>query len=156
MMRNYFLGIILGVALMFSGCAVMDSILIPEEGRVKSDTVVVVDGVTTGLVATGNPIAVPALALSGILSVVAGIYTNLRKKQKLVAADDKYENTLLITEAIVKAIEETGVIKVGGVTLRGEPATIGGIIKDKVESKLKDKDAYVIGKAIITALKARE
>lgn len=150
-MRNYFLGWVLGVALMFGGCAVLDSVLIPEEGRIKSDTLVVADGVTTGLVVTGNPIAVPALAISGILSVIAGVYTNMRKKQKLVAADDKYNQALIVTEAIVKAIEATASLKIAD-----SKDTIGDIVKAKVEEKLDDKDAYIIGKAIITALKERE
>ncbi len=150
-MKKFYLSWVLGIVLMFAGCAIMDSIFIPEQGEIKSDTVKVVDGVTTGLVATGNPIAVPTLAISGVLSVIAGVYTNMRKKQKLVAADDKYEQTRIVTESIVKAIELASEIKIAG---GGE--TLGDVIKGNVEALLKDKDAYVIGKTIITALKERE
>lgn len=129
----------------------MDSVFIPREGEVKSDTIKVVDGTVTGLVATGNPIAVPALALSSILSIFAGVYTNMRKKQKLAGADDKFEQSKIVTEAIVLAIEETSRVKLGD----GED-TIGNVVKAAVEERLRDKEAYIIGKAIIAALKESE
>jgi hypothetical protein len=147
MMKNTILTFVACIVLFVGGCAVLDSVFIPKDGEIKSDTIKVVDGTVGGLAATGNPIAIPALAISSLLSVLAGVYTNLRKKQKLVEADDKYEQTRLITEAIVQAIEESAGVKVG------DDDTLGNVVKAAVEEKLKDKDAYLVGKAIISALK---
>jgi hypothetical protein len=151
-MNKYLLTLVCSIAMLISGCAVLDSILIPKDGAVKSDTVMIVDGTVGGLAATGNPLAVPALALSTILSIFAGVYTNMRKKQELVVADDKYNQVRIITEAIIQAVEETAKVKLYDDT--GD--TVGSVVKAAVEERLRDKEAYVIGKAIISALKESE
>lgn len=128
----------------------MDAAFIPEAGETKSDTVKVVDAVAGGLAATGNPYAVPALAGSTLLSIIAGAYTNMRKKQKLAEAGDKAEQTKVVTESIVKAIEDAQ-----GVVINENGDTVGSVVKEKVEKNLRDNDAYLIGKAIIEAMKEK-
>ena len=152
-MKNYVLTLVCSLALIISGCAVLDSILIPDDGEIKSDTIKIVDGTVGGLAATGNPLAVPALALSSILSIVAGVYTNMRKKQKLIVADDKYNQVRVVAEAIIKAIEESANVRLDG---NDGDLTVGDYVKTKVEKELRNKEAYVIGKAIISALKESE
>jgi uncharacterized lipoprotein NlpE involved in copper resistance len=145
-MKKMIMNMVLAVALFIGGCAVLDQALVPEEGKIKSDTVRVVDAVAVGLATTGNPYAVPVLAGSTLLSVVAGAYTNMRKKQALADADDKAAQAKIVTESIVMAIEDVSGTDIG-------QGTIGDIIKGKVEEKLRDNDSYIIGKAIIDALK---
>jgi primosomal protein N' len=122
--------------------------MIPEEGQIKSDTVVMVEAVAKGMAATGNPYAVPALAGSTLFAIIAGAYTNMRKKQKLADADDKALQAAIVTESVVKAIEEAAKVKVGK---KGD--TVGSLLKAKVEKNLRDNDAYLMGKAIIEAMK---
>ncbi len=147
-MKKFLMSLVLLVGLTVGGCAILDQAFIPEEGQIKSKTVAVVDAVTTGLITTGNPYAVPALAVSTILSIVAGAYTNMRKKQALADADDKAAQAKIVTESVVMAIEE-----VSGVAILGGEKNLGDLVKEKVEKNLRDNDAYLIGKAIIEALK---
>jgi hypothetical protein len=146
-MKKMIMSMVLTVALFIGGCATLDKAMIPEEGQVKSDTVRVVEAVAVGLASTGNPYAVPALAGSTIFAVIAGAYTNMRKKQKLADANDKAEQAKIVTESIVMAIEEVTKVPVGS------GGTIGTVVKEKIEKNLRDNDAYLIGKAIIEALK---
>ena len=97
--------------------------------------------------AAGLPWAAIVLLATNVVSVVVGIYKNHRKNIVIDEQDELYINTKVTTRAIIEAIEDVGGIKVS------EEETIGGIIKGKVEEKLKDKDYYLIGKAVITALK---
>jgi hypothetical protein len=147
-MNKMIMSMVLAVALFIGGCAVMDAALVPEEGRVKTDTQAVLEGVANGLVVTGNPYAVPVLAASTLLSVIAGAYTNMRKKQKLAEAGDKAAQAKVVTESIILAIEE-----VTEVPISNSGATIGDLVKEKVEKNLRDNDAFLIGKAIIEAMK---
>jgi hypothetical protein len=146
-MKKMIMSMVLAVALFIGGCAVLDQAMIPEEGQIKSKTVAVVDAVTTGLVTTGNPYAVPALAISTILSIVAGAYTTMRKKQEANKERTKAENYKIVAEAVVTAVEKASGYEVPNV------GTVSNIIKDKVEKELRDNDAYLLGRAIIEALK---
>ena len=147
-MKKMIMASAVSAVLFISGCATLDSVLIPEEGEIKSDTVKMVDAVAGGLAATGNPYAVPALAGSTLISIIAGAYTNMRKKQKLADADDKAAQTKIVTESIIQAIEEAAEIQIAG-----SEDTLGDVVKNKVEKKLRDNDAFLIGKAIIEAFK---
>jgi len=147
-MKKFIMGYIVAVALFFGGCAVLDQTMVPEEGKVKSDAVVMVEAVANGLVATGNPYAVPALAGSTIFAIIAGAYTNMRKKQALADADDKAVQAKIVTASVIQAIEE-----VADVQTNASGGTIGILVKEKVEKNLRDNDAYLIGKAIIEAMK---
>jgi hypothetical protein len=142
------MSLIVSASLFLGGCAVLDQAMIPEEGQIKSDTVVMVEAVAKGMAATGNPYAVPALAGSTLFAIIAGAYTNMRKKQKLADADDKALQAAIVTESVVKAIEEAAKVKVGK---KGD--TVGSLLKAKVEKNLRDNDAYLMGKAIIDAMK---
>jgi hypothetical protein len=150
-MKKMIMSMVLAVALFIGGCATLDTVMVPEEGKVKSDAVVMVEAVAIGLATTGNPYAVPALAGSTIFAVIAGAYTNMRKKQKLADADDKAAQAKIVTESIIMAIEEVTEVPVGGTSKQG--TTIGDMVKEKVEKNLRDNDAYLIGKAIIEAMK---
>jgi hypothetical protein len=147
-LMTLWVSVIMSIALMVGGCAVLDKTMVPEEGKVKSDAVVMVEAVAIGLATTGNPYAVPALAGSTLFAVIAGAYTNMRKKQKLADADDKAAQAKIVTESIIRAIEEVTEVPIGGTG-----ATIGSMVKEKVEKNLRDNDAYLIGKAIIEAMK---
>jgi hypothetical protein len=136
------------VCLFIGGCAVLDKAMVPEEGKLKSDAVVMVEAVAKGLVATGNPYAVPALAGSTIFAIIAGAYTNMRKKQKLADANDKAKQAAIVTESVIMAIEEVTEVPIGGTG-----STVGSLVKEKVEKNLRENDAYLIGKAIIEAMK---
>ena len=150
-MKKMIMSMVLAVALFIGGCAVLDNAMVPEEGKIKSDTVVMVEAVAKGLVATGNPYAVPALAGSTIFAIIAGAYTNMRKKQALAELGDDKEQIKIVTDSVIKAIEEVSGVAVGGASLDG--TTVGDLVKEKVEKNLRDNDVYLIGKAIIEALK---
>ena len=150
-MKKTLMSFVMVIAMFIGGCAVLDQAMLPEEGKVKSDTVVLVEAVAKGLVATGNPYAVPALAGSTIFAIIAGAYTNMRKKQKLSDANDKAAQAKIVTNSVVKAIEE-----VAGVAILGGEKNLGDLVKEKVEKNLRDNDVYLIGKAIIEALKEGE
>lgn len=139
---------VLAIAISVGGCAILDDMLIPEEGQTQSDTVKLVNGVAGVMVTTGTPLAVPALAVSTILTAIAGVYTNMRKKQKLSEADSKAEQAAIVTASIIEAIEQVSNVKIDD-----KEDTIGNVVKAEVEEKLKDNDIYLIGKAIIAALK---
>lgn len=96
--------------------------------------------------AAGFPWAACVLLVTNIVSVAIGVYKNHQKNITIGEQDSKYNNTKVTTKAIVEAIEAVGEID-------HEDTTVGDIIKEKVEEKLKDKDYYLIGKAVITALK---
>ena len=98
--------------------------------------------------AAGLPWAAIVLLATNVVSVVIGTYKNHRKNIVIDEQDELYINTKVTTRAIIEAIED-----VGGMTVSGGSETVGDVIKGKVEEKLKDKDYYLIGKAIITALK---
>jgi hypothetical protein len=72
----------------------------------------------------------------------------MRKKQKLAEAGDKAAQAKVVTESIILAIEE-----VTEVPISNTGATIGDLVKEKVEKNLRDNDAFLIGKAIIEAMK---
>lgn len=148
-MKKMIMSILFTAALFISGCAVLDQAMVPKEGRVKSDAVVMVEAVATGLAVTPNPYAIPALAGSTIFAVIAGAYTNMRKKQALADANDKAAQAKIVTASIVHAIEEVTNVPLGS---KGG-ATIGSKVKEKIEKNLRDNDAYLIGKAIIEAMK---
>lgn len=157
-MKKFLMGLIVTVSLFIGGCATLDSILIPEEGMEKPKAVVVAEGVTGVLAATGNPYAVPALAGSTIISIIAGAYTTMRKKQEVQAemrrtkgAWDKVREYKTVAEAVVGAVEEAKNVRIDD---KGK--TIGDYVKTKVEKNLRNKDAYLIGKAIIEAMKESE
>jgi hypothetical protein len=139
---------IMVIALFLGGCTMLDQALLPEEGKMRSDTVVMVDALAKGLAATGNPYAVPALAGSTLFAIIAGAYTNMRKKQKLDNAAESAKQSATVTESVIKAIEDASDIKIGK---KGQ--TIGSVVKEKVSKNLRDKDAYLMGKAIIEAMK---
>lgn len=95
--------------------------------------------------AAGLPWAPIILLVTNVLSALLLVYKN---HQKNVTAD-KYENVRVTTEAIVDAITEVSKVK-------HEGGTVGGVVKAKIEEKLKDKDAYLIGKIVIDTLKAKK
>lgn len=140
---------VLAIAISIGGCAMLDDTLVPEEGQLQSDTVIMVEAIAKGLVATGNPYAVPALAGSTIFAILAGAYTNMRKKQKLADANDKAKQAAIVTGSIVDAIEQ-----VSNVKLDKDGDTIGNVVKAEIGEKLKDNDVFLVGKAIIAAIKA--
>lgn len=146
---------VLAIAISVGGCAVLDDMLIAPEGQAQSDTVKLVNGVAGVMVATGTPLAVPALAISTILTAIAGVYTNMRKKQKLSEADSslteadrKYQDVRTVVETIIEAIEATQDVK-----LSKSGTTLGELIKGKVKEDLISKDALTVGRAIIDAIK---
>lgn len=147
-MRNILISLVMTISMFLGGCTVLDQAMLPDEDKLKSDAVVMVEAVAKGLAATGNPYAVPALAGSTIFAILAGAYTNMRKKQKLADANDKAKQAAIVTESVVKAIEESAKVKIGK---NGD--TVGSLLKEKVEKNLRDNDAYLIGKAIIEAMK---
>ena len=106
-------------------------------------------GATTAI-ATGLPWAAIVLLVTNVASVIVGVYKNYRKNIIIGEQDSLYINTKETTKAIIEAIED-----VGGITTPGATGgdTIGDVVKNKIEEKLKSKDYYLVGKAIITALK---
>lgn len=77
-------------------------------------------------------------------------WQNYRKKYKL---GDKLHNVELTSKAIVDAVEGLGAIEYVDPET-GDKITIGNIVKSEVQERLKERDFYNIGRAVINGLKS--
>jgi len=147
--RNYLLALVMSLILFVSSCAFLDSVLLNDDGNVKSDVTKIVDGVGAGGAAVGA-VGIPyGFVVSGIASAFGGIaatYAKMRKTTK--ASDDKAVQTQAVITAIVDAVKATRDVK-----LEPEGETVEQMIKRLVKEKLQDKDIYRIGKTIIDEAK---
>ena len=150
--------IVLSCILFVTSCAALDSVFLPNEDGTPSDTMQGVQSVGAAAAAVGGPYALPVLAVTNLLTIIAGFYTNARKKQVITNKDEQldeteklYENVQTVVEAIVKAVEDSD-----SVVIDDEGTTVKDVIKEKVADKLAKSDAYTIGKAIIDAIKAEK
>jgi hypothetical protein len=151
MMRKYLLSFVAGMILLVAGCAALDNFFLPNEDGSPSDSMQVVENIEDAAGAVGGPYALPVLAVTNLLTILGGVYTNMRKKQEIVKKDDVYEQTVIIMEAIINAVEDTD-----EVVLNGEGTTVGDVVKSKVTDRLKEEDIYKVGKALIDVLKGKE
>ena len=138
--------------LFITGCDLWQQAADPNSGlNVGVDTtsavVPIIAGAAVAAAVAGFPWAATVLLVTNIVSVVIGTYKNHRKNIVIGEQNEKYTNTKVTTKAIIEAIEAVGAVEING------GGTVSDVVKTKVEEKLKDKDAYLIGKAIITALK---
>ncbi len=147
-MKRTLLTISFIIIFFIAGCATLDRMFIPRGDQSKSDFIAGVDDVGIGTVMVGGPYALPVLAVTNLLSIIGGIYASMRKKQQILEAEDKYGKTRTVTEAIIKAIEDSE-----NIVIDDNGTTLKGFLKEKVGDKLKNKDFYIAGKAIIDAIK---
>jgi hypothetical protein len=150
-MKKYLLGLIAGTILMIAGCAAMDNFFLPNEDGSPGSSMQVVEDVENAAGAVGGPYALPVLAVTNLLTILGGAYTNMRKKQEIVKKDDVYEQTVVIMEAVINAVEDSE-----AVVLDEEGTTVGDVVKSKVTDRLKEEDIYKVGKALIDVLKGKE
>jgi len=147
-MKKIVVTVLLVNILFIASCATLDSMFLPKEDGSPSDTMNTVNDVNNAAVAVGGPYAIPVLAVTNLISIIAGVYTNARKKQLITKKDDVAEQTTIVVEAIVKAIEDSDTV-----VIDDNGTTVKDVIKEKVTDKLQKQGAYKIGKAIIDAIK---
>lgn len=147
-MKKFVVMLLLAVILLIQGCAALDALVMDDRGNVKEQITDTTNaGVELGAaVATVNPVGYIISGVSGVIAALAGAYAEMRRKQANTA-NDSLDQTKVVLDALVKAIEDTAEIQVT------EDKTVKDLVKEKVTDKLHDKDFYKIGKAIIEAIK---
>lgn len=147
-MRKWIICVLVGMLLFMQGCAALDALVLNNDGNVKDDIKNVTDaGSEVGAaVATVHPAGYIISGVSVLISGLLGGYAEMRRKQANTA-NDTLDQTKVVLESIIKAVEDTADIKIS------EDKTVKDIVKEKVTDKLHDKDFYKIGKAIIEAIK---
>ncbi len=141
--------------LIFTGCSLLDK----ASKKVKENEPII-KGTASGAASTGTP---QGLILSGVLSavlVVTKAYDELRKKKLkdvLASVTDRADMTELevhefrtVLKIVVDAIEDVSKISVSS----GTTEVPNTIIKDRVKELLKENEIFIVGKRIITELKA--
>lgn len=80
-----------------------------------------------------------------------GTYKSYRKNITIDEEKTKYSNIEVASKAVVDVIEDLS--KIALPDDKFPESSIGELVKNRVEAKLKDKDIYKIGKAVIAGLK---
>ena len=133
--------------LVVAGCAALDQVFLPHADGTPSDTVTAVDQFGKEIVASGVPWAAPVAGICTIFGLIAGVYGKMRGQQA-AAVSDKNAQLIAVADAVVNAIEA-----ISPVVIDAKGTTVGDILKPEVKKNLQDRDMYIVGKALITALK---
>ena len=103
--------------------------------------------VGSGATATGTPWGAVVGLIATIITTTAGVYNNHRKKVVIGEKDAHIKNTETATKAIIETIEG-----LKNIALK-DGETLGEVVKEEVKARLKEKDFYKIGKAVISGIK---
>lgn len=148
-MNRKLLALVLLLSIFIGGCAALDNFFLNEDGTVKADIDKFVDGVEgagAAVGAVGVPIGYVVSGIAASVGSLLGVYAKMRKGQQ--EAEDAGAETRVVLKAVVEAIEATKDVRI-----EPDGPTLEEMVKKLVKEKLSEKDAYLIGKALIAALK---
>lgn len=151
-MRKFVIISILVFVTLLAGCEVLDGLMMASDpnSMAPMEQVGAIAQKGGAVAATvGFPWGIVVSSVGSAVGGICAVYTNMRKKQK--ATEDKSKDIEAALSAVIEAVEASK-----DVVVKEDGTKVDQIIKKLVKEKLEEKHIYVIGKAIISAIKNSE